>query len=210
MNAPLEVDAIGPTLLALEAIKVDQELQCRTGGTVKRVVAEYAVVIDQLPPITVFVDKKGTHWLADGFHRYAAHQLAQRTEIAVDLRQGSRRDALLYAAGANASHGLRRTTADKQRAVALVLGNFPNLSDRKIAEICAVDHKTVGAARARLKPAEAPEDGEIPQAEEPAPDPLARLLTRFELLLRAVPEAQRTHFADRVLEMLGSSSEVVP
>ena len=40
-----------------------------------------------------------------------------RAEIAADVRQGTRRDALLFAAGANSSHGLSRTTADKRRAI---------------------------------------------------------------------------------------------
>jgi len=75
------------------------------------------------------------------------------------VRAGSKRDALLFAVGSDLTAGLRRTTADKRRAIALVLGNFPKLSDRKIAAACGTDHKTVAAARRAL---EAP-IGEIPQ-----------------------------------------------
>jgi hypothetical protein len=37
------------------------------------------------------------------------------------VRQGTRRDAVLYSVGANAKHGLRRSVADKRRAVETLL-----------------------------------------------------------------------------------------
>lgn len=42
---------------------------------------------------------------------------------AADIRQGTRRDAVLFSVGANASHGLRRTNEDKRRAVTVLLSD---------------------------------------------------------------------------------------
>jgi hypothetical protein len=42
-------------------------------------------------------------------------------KISADVREGSRRDAILYAVGANASHGLKRTNRDQRNAVMLLL-----------------------------------------------------------------------------------------
>ena len=97
-------------------------------------------------------------WLADGFHRIEAAQRAGLSDYPVEVLSGTQRDAILRAAGANAQHGLRRTNADKRRAVELLLRDeeWRQWSDRKIAEACAVDHKTVADVRRSLS-------GEIPQ-----------------------------------------------
>ena len=42
-------------------------------------------------------------------------------KISADVREGSRRDAILYAVGANASHGLKWTNRDKRNAVMVLL-----------------------------------------------------------------------------------------
>jgi hypothetical protein len=196
----LEIEAVGPATIALETLTRDPELACRAVGVNKGTAAEYAEAMKAgaaFPPVVVFVDQKGAHWLADGFHRCAAAELADLTEIAADVRQGSRKDALLYAASANASHGLRRTNADKRRAVLLVLGNFPKWSDRKIGEACGVDHKTVAAARASV--ATEPDGGEIPQGDDDTAElgakeldaTVARLSKALRRLLVQWPAARR-------------------
>lgn len=65
------------------------------------------------------------------------------------MRQGGLRDAILHSAGANAAHGLRRTNADKRRAVLMLLedGEWSQWSDREIGRQCVVDHKTVTRLR---------------------------------------------------------------
>jgi hypothetical protein len=72
-------------------------------------------------------------------------------KIEADVRPGSRRDAVLFSAGANASHGLRRTNDDKRRAVLILLDDaeWGAWSDREIARRCGVDNKTVSSLRAR-------------------------------------------------------------
>ena len=103
------------------------------------------------PPIIVFHDGDD-YWLGDGFHRVQAARKIDRETIVAEIRKGSARDAILHGVGSNASHGLRRTQADKRRAVERLLKDpeWGRWSDRKIAEIAKVDHKTVGTIRREL------------------------------------------------------------
>lgn len=100
---------------------------------------------DMLPPITVFTDGKASY-LADGVHRVDGAIKAGK-KIGVDERQGNRAEAIRHACGANIAHGLRRTNADKRRAVKLAIEAFPDLSSRAIAEMCCVSHHLVEEAR---------------------------------------------------------------
>lgn len=207
----LTIQAADPVTVALGALTRDPELACRAAGVNADTVEEYAEAMRTgavFPPVVVFgPDSKGAHWLADGFHRCAAAELAGLTKIAADVREGGRKEALLYAAGANASHGLRRTNADKRRAVLLVLGNFPKWSDRKIAEACGVDHKTVAAARASITAKL--EGGEIPQGDDsgltnteelnPSDAVVARLAKQLEAVLKKWPTERRAELTERLL-----------
>jgi hypothetical protein len=98
-------------------------------------------------PITIFFDGEN-HWVADGFHRVAAAKKARLDEIDVDVRQGGQRDAILYSAGANATHGLPRSKEDKRRAVSRLLDDpeWVKWSDREIARRCCVTPTFVGKA----------------------------------------------------------------
>lgn len=129
----------------------------RDGGTQPRAALDPATVESyaeaaragaEFPPVIVFYD--GTdHWLADGFHRVAAHERAEFEEIIAEIRPGTRRDAVLYACGANATHGLRRSNEDKRRAVLLLLGDaeWGKWSDREIARLAHVGHPLVAELR---------------------------------------------------------------
>jgi hypothetical protein len=135
----------------------------RDGGTQMRaeidmlVVAEYAEAYREgadMPPLVAFHD--GTDcWLADGFHRILGAEQAGLEKIACDLRPGSQRDALLFACGANAAHGLRRTNEDKHKAVETVLCLFwrerTTESNREVARLCAVTEFLVRTVKRELK-----------------------------------------------------------
>jgi hypothetical protein len=58
---------------------------------------------------------------------------------------------LKFALAANAAHGLKRTNADKRRSVELALAEWPNLSSRELAKICAVSDMMVGEIRNQLQ-----------------------------------------------------------
>jgi hypothetical protein len=86
------------------------------------------------------------------FHRIIAAEELGLVEITADVREGTRRDAILYAVGANAAHGLKRTNRDKRNAVMLLLRDpeWSAWADREIARICAVTHPFVGKLRSSL------------------------------------------------------------
>ena len=179
----------------LASIETAPELNCRARGVNRTTANEYAEAMQggaPFPPVVVFRDGKGKLWLADGHHRCAAAALAQRTEIPADVRDGSRRDALLYAARANGSHGLRRTNRDKRRACELVLAAFPNWTDRRVAEACGTSHPFVGKVRAQLVTVTTPEregaDGKVRRGKAFNPErELARLAERIDALVKTWP-----------------------
>ena len=103
----------------------------------------------RFPPVIIFHDGK-TYYCADGFHRILAASRIERTEIDCDVRKGSLLDAIKFALGANAAHGLRRTNADKNNCVEIACKNFPELVDREIARICAVSQPFVSKIRPQL------------------------------------------------------------
>ena len=116
-------------LLSLSAITFDADCQSRVKLD-EETVAEYAYRMREgvrFPPITVFFDGS-TYWLADGFHRYAASKGLARekgdeatAEVAVEIRQGTRLDAIRHALSANAQHGKRREPGDYQKAYAIAV-----------------------------------------------------------------------------------------
>ena len=138
--------------LRLDQIRIDGGTQPRAAIN-EDVVKDYADVLTNggdLPPITVYRDG-ATHWLADGFHRWHAHRKARGDTgmIEADIREGTKRDAVLHSVGANATHGLRRSNEDKRKAVTTLLEDdeWAQWSDREIARQCAVSPTFVGRIR---------------------------------------------------------------
>lgn len=116
-------------------------------------VTRYAEDVASLPPITVFHD--GTeYYVADGFHRVAAHKEANCKVITCDVRPGTLRDAVLFACGANREHGLPRSNDDKRRAVEVLLRDeeWGARSDKWIAEQAKVSNHLVSGVRNELFP----------------------------------------------------------
>ena len=96
---------------------------------------------------------KGELILTDGFHRVAAMRKADEDQVYVVITDGTKTDALKAALSANISHGLRRSNADKRRAVVMALGDatLQKWSDRKIAELCGVSDPFVGQIRGEVQ-----------------------------------------------------------
>ena len=135
--------------LPLSDIKVDPACQARV-TTDATTIAEYAEIMTEegnvFPPVVVYYDA-ADYWLSDGFHRHAAAKKAGFGSLKAEVRQGSRRDAILYAVGANAT--LRRTREDKRHAVGILLADeeWSKWSNRTIAHRCGVDEKLVRTLR---------------------------------------------------------------
>lgn len=131
------------------------------GGTQSRAqinwltVTDYAADIAEgatFPPVVVYFDG-GAYWLADGFHRLEAHKRLGLVEIDADVKQGTRRDAILYSVKANALHGLRRTNEDKRRAVTMLLEDeeWRQWSAYRIADACGVSQPFVLSTKKSLQ-----------------------------------------------------------
>lgn len=138
------------TSIPLNQIKVDGGTQSRAGYN-EETLANYAELWEsgvQFPAVVLFFD--GTdYWLADGFHRVQSAKTAKISEIKAEVRQGTRRDAVLYSVGANSTHGLPRTNADKRRAVEVLLRDeeWQKWSDNEIARRCSVSQPFVRKLR---------------------------------------------------------------
>lgn len=129
----------------------ERELQSRA-ATDDDTINAYAELLAngvKLPAPAVFRDGDLLR-VADGHHTIAAYEERGETRVAVRVRYGTREDAILYAAGANATHGLRRTSKDKRRAVELVLGVHPSWSNGVVAAHCAVSDGLVKGVRIDL------------------------------------------------------------
>jgi len=151
-------------MLAIARIRRDGQTQPRQGMN-EDVVTDYVAALAdnvRFPAVDVMFDGVD-YWLFDGFHRVESHLRSGRTEIEVRIHHGTLEQAQWRSYAANQSHGLRRSTADKERAIrsALKHSAAQGMSDRQIAKHLGVDHKTIGAHREKMQTG-----GEIPQVRE--------------------------------------------
>jgi len=143
---------VNEQLLDMSALRVDGDTQPRAAID-PGVVAEYAEALEagaEFPPVEVVCDG-ATYWLVDGFHRFYAHRRHKRTQIRAVVTTGELKDARWKSLGANKTHGLRRTNADKAKAVQKALKLHPELSDRAIAEHVGVSNDMVRRYRAAME-----------------------------------------------------------
>jgi len=151
--------------LTLDQIRIDGGTQPRVAideGIVAEYAERYSSGVD-LKPVIVFFDG-ATYWLADGFHRYWANKRIECNQVFAEVHQGTQRDAILYSVGANATHGLRRTNADKRKAVLTMLTESKvshdedgkPWTDNAIAKRCHVSPHTVASMRSTLQMQSAP------------------------------------------------------
>ena len=134
--------------LATELLVLDSRLQCRQ-EVPQAILDEYREAWKnqvKFPPIKVF-QVADEFLVVDGFCRVMAATAASKSRVPCEVHQGAFSDALRAACGANASHGLRRTNADKKRAATIAIQNFPDLSSREIAEVCGVSHAYIQSMR---------------------------------------------------------------
>lgn len=144
--------------IAIANVRRDGGTQIRAGLD-EDTVQEYTDLIKagvKFPPIGVYQEgplQEGTpFWLWDGFHRVEAYSRAGVERVHVEFRSGNRRDALRAACGANADHGLKRSNADKRRAVETFLSDpeWQQWSDGAIAKETNVSRQTVTNIRSEL------------------------------------------------------------
>lgn len=134
----------------VNALRIDGGTQSRQEIN-QEVVADYAEQIlagAEFPAVTAFYDGVD-YYLADGFHRYFAHKKAGKASISAEVINGTLRDAVLHSVGVNAIHGLRRTNADKRKAVMTLLDDleWQDWSNNEIAKQCRVSGPFVASLR---------------------------------------------------------------
>ncbi|NJM74037.1 MAG: hypothetical protein HC862_30270 [Scytonema sp. RU_4_4] len=93
------------------------------------------------------------YWLTDGYHRNAALEELGEAKILVEIRCGTLKDAKWHSYSVNQHKALKRSNADKQRAIigALKHPYGTSRSNVQIAEHCGVDEGTVRAWRKKLE-----------------------------------------------------------
>lgn len=152
--------------LRIDQITIDAGTQIRAKMH-EDALDEYAEAMREgvtFPPVVVF-ENDGRYLLADGFHRLAAAEIAGLETFRAIVHLGNRTECLKYALGANVTHGIRRTSADKRESIRLADEEFPDLSDRMIARMCGVSAPMVADHRraARCKNLHLTTPGEEPE-----------------------------------------------
>lgn len=141
------------TKLNLDQIRLDGDTQARLALDSAQV-TQYAECLkegDKFPAIIVFHD--GSHyWLADGFHRYHAHQQTDLSDIDAEIKVGTQEQAQLFAFGANSRRGLSTTHADNRSIISRMLEHPISRSwtNAEIARHVGVSKMTVGRVKASL------------------------------------------------------------
>ena len=160
--------------LPLDKLVVDPKLQSRAKfdqDFVDELVERYQAKTNDIPPIEVF-EVDGRPHIVDGFHRFKAAKEAGYACIhSKTVGEGTFADAVWYAVSANQTqNGLRRTIADKRKAVIMALegiGHKP--SSRAIAEHVGVHHSTVSKIRDEWEAQQ--REGEALSSDDNAPEP---------------------------------------
>lgn len=144
--------------LTLAQIRRDGGTQARAGNN-ETVLEEYTAAMREERwtwhagnRLIVFHD--GTdYWLGDGFHRAESASRAGLPSVPCEVRQGNRREAVLFACGANDSHGLRRTRDDVRRAIEILLRDeeWGQWSSREIGRRVGCSDVTVSTVRRELE-----------------------------------------------------------
>lgn len=172
--------------LLIDVLDLKADTQSRV-ALCKETIAEYAKAVlagVELPPIDVFFDGSD-YYIGDGWHRAFAWLDAKIANIPVIMHNGGQRDALLFAAGANKTHGLNRTNADKRRAVEIMLrdAEWAEWSNVRIAEHCGVGDMLVADVRRQVPESGTSDDfeqeEEVEESDgEPAPTEAPKPATR--------------------------------
>jgi len=137
----------------LEFLTIDPDIQPRDSLDRERV-EDFTELIGagaEFPALVAYWDGT-TLWLSDGFHRYAAACGAELITFQVEVRLGSRRDAIRYAIKANSNQGKPLTRRERNRAMETLIVEFypDDMSQQEIADEVGVSQPTVNRACIRI------------------------------------------------------------
>lgn len=147
--------------MLISDITIDPRIQLKSRKTDNSTVTAYVEAMtngDEFPPVVVF-SHNGTSWLADGFHRIAAARFLGHQEINADAQPGTKEDAGLYAATANAEHGRQMDRPQKKEAAErLIKSRRPEWTFQTIAKKLGIAEVTVKRYSASINKEEADDD----------------------------------------------------
>lgn len=134
--------------LSPAAIIVDETVHARPSSD-PRAIERYREAMQAgaiFPPLVAF-DTADGYLLADGFLRLVAYVLNRRQKIRVNVRKGTREDAIAYSVAANADHGEPRTADGVERAILMSIALRPRSTNRAIARLAQVTEAKVDGIR---------------------------------------------------------------
>lgn len=137
---------LAPLEIGLHALKAVPRAQGRKG----KGLSQYAELLGKTQPYVSQLRDAAEVAVALHNLSYEVGDYLNHAKHLYEIHALPRDDAVLAAAGANKTHGLRRTNADKRRAVEMALSVAGGRSDHWIAERCGVSPTTVGTVRASL------------------------------------------------------------
>jgi hypothetical protein len=138
-------------------IQVDGSISHRdeTRGWWVRQLANAVWAGKTLDPVILFRrPEKDQYWLADGFHRVLACEMADAEHVPAVVHEGGRREALLYSAQCpEEDGGVELSDADLRATVRAMLGHTDvgEWTNKQIAQHMGTTQKMVREERNRLK-----------------------------------------------------------
>lgn len=148
-------------IIKLADLKATVKTQTRF-ATSDEAIADYTVLAkaakakaadSPFEPLVAFRDpndlEAATLWLADGFHRRKGLMNAGYEETAVEVRDGTKRDAIAYGFKANLEHGVRLTNEDKKHNLEMALADeeWAKLTNVALADLIGVSEGFIRANR---------------------------------------------------------------
>lgn len=190
-------------LVSVAALRCESPV--RFGSPDSKHISALAEVADRWPPILVAAD---TMVVLDGIHRVAAARLLGRSSIQAHLFVGNEIDQFAAAVRRNVEHGLPLSRSERLSAANRLLAGQPPRSDRAVAEICGLDHKTVARLRQDIprRISDTPEmDSRIGRDHRARPvDPVAKRERIAEAIALAPGDSLR-----QIARRVGASPETV-
>lgn len=166
--------------LPIKHLVIDPSLQMRANGLNAEHVADIREAIQEgktIPRIKVTL-YESKYLVTEGFHRVEAFKQEGKAKIPAEVRPGTWEDAVETAAAANSEHtGIKRSGADKRKAVRELAALHEDWSLRKVADHCGVSHHLVRTVKAEfgvVHPEDEDSTSEIPASPSQNDDCVAK------------------------------------
>ena len=127
--------------LLIETLHVDPTIQIRRASH-EPTIQRYMDSFENLPPIEVFDTPEGK-LVADGFQRLAAARRLGKKRIAVQIHEGTREEAVEFAAIANTRSGVPLTLEERDDGIQQLKRMHPDWTPAQIAKAMSVSPETV-------------------------------------------------------------------